>query len=49
MQNRPPLKMRTVTNNDKTPPWSRSNYVLKNTSLPSSDGSNNNFSGTQEE
>jgi hypothetical protein len=41
--------MRTITYNDETAPWSRSYHILGARWLPSSDDSNNNFSGTLEE
>jgi hypothetical protein len=41
--------MKTTTYNDEATPWNRSSYVLGTTLLPSSDDSNNNFSGAPEE
>jgi hypothetical protein len=35
LQDRPPLQMRTITYNDKTAGWSRSNQVMGTRWLPS--------------
>jgi hypothetical protein len=43
-KDRPTTKLRTITYNDEAAPWSRSN--LPKGLLPSSDDSDNNFSGT---
>jgi hypothetical protein len=41
--------MRTVTYNDETAPWSRSNHPMGTRLLPSSDDRDDNFSRTFEE
>jgi hypothetical protein len=43
---RTPLQMRTITYNDEAAPWSRSSHLMRTRSLPSSDDSDDNFSGT---
>jgi hypothetical protein len=45
LQARPPLQMRTVTYNDESVLWSRSNHLMGTRLLPASDDSNN-ISGT---
>jgi hypothetical protein len=37
MWDRPPLQMGTITYNDETAPWSRSNHLMGTRLLPSSD------------
>jgi hypothetical protein len=46
LQDRPPLQMRMITYNVKVVPWSRSSHLIGTRLFPSSDDSDNNFSGT---